>query len=821
MAIFSALGWLLTAPETLKAFTTAGVKDHLPLILAQMLVVGLVMLAARLYRRHWPLYLEPWLAFMPVNLYLVGYGARWLGQALSQSQFCFVWLGLGLVHLVAAARLDRAKVRYAHGVYLGGYLLVLLAILFTLPDPVALVWTLGIGLVVAAGSAVLVHLNRHHTWADLVQAIFRQPESLGRSVLRNTFVWFMAWLLPVWSVLLLRQFNVGYGFEWLGVSLVAVVYLGLGVRLGRLEVGYGWPFHSAAQFFTLLSLISGVPLTGTVLFGQFVAGTPLAVEVQRVWATVLLQGVVVAFYAASAWVYRRGLLAHLASWLVVAPYTLAWVGAAPELSLAQFGLVWTGLVVGLLVVGAGLDQRRTAQPVAFGHGPYLVGYVLAGLALAWSIPDRLTHLYVLAVGIAVALVSHGLVHLGRHHTYEDFIGLMRLKSGTVTHRAARTVFLFLAVYAFPVWLVQLLTYHELPLAWRGLALALVAPLYVAAGLAVGRMKVEYTWPLYSAGYALTAIGAMVAFDNELLAIYVLALDAVVYVVSAYIFRRTFWLYLSTTLVPAIALLVLHYNQALSAPWVAGVFMGLAFLYFGLGQWFNRLSYNVTTTAGVASYALPCYVPGYLLSAVALAAASSDRSLALAIYPLGVLLYGLSARMFREALFLYPAAWLVAVPYYLGLTLSPLPPVWYGLGWLPLMVGYIALGRRVWRQTPPASGGGWSILTTLTQPAMPFYLLAYVLSVGMIILSRSDALVLSLAFTAAAALYLASAALFRRATWLYPGLLAGAPGLNGRMHDSPRRFGRLPGPTLPGSYLVHGLAWGLVQPPFSDGQTSTN
>jgi hypothetical protein len=41
-----------------------------------------------------------------------------------------------------------------------------------------------------------------------------------------------------------------------------------------------------------------------------------------------------------------------------------------------------------------------------------------------------------------------------------------------------------------------------------------------------------TWATYSAGYALTAIGAMISFGDERLAIYVLILNAIVYAVSA-------------------------------------------------------------------------------------------------------------------------------------------------------------------------------------------------------------------------------------------------------------------------------------------------
>ncbi|MCP4515313.1 MAG: hypothetical protein GY824_08820, partial [Delftia sp.] len=253
------------------------------------------------------------------------------------------------------------------------------------------------------------------------------------------------------------------------------------------------------------------------------------------------------------------------------PYTLAWIVFGPPLAPTQFAWPWTGWAALLLALGFALDRVH----VRYAHGPYLAGYVLAGFALAWSVPERLTNLYTLAADIGLALALHVLMHRERHRSFDDFIRLFWRKPGTVARRAARTAFLFFAAYAFPVWLAQLLTYHDVPLAWRGLALALTAPIYIAFGLALRRIKSEYTWPLYSVGYALTALGVMITYDDLALAIYVLALDALVYAVSAYIFRQPFWLSLSSVLVPVIGWLTLHHNEAFSAPWVSGMLIVLA------------------------------------------------------------------------------------------------------------------------------------------------------------------------------------------------------------------------------------------------------
>jgi hypothetical protein len=753
------LGLLLTVEGTALAFMGKQVENHLPLILAQALAVALTILAARLYRSRWPLYLEPWLALFPVTLFCVGY--------VTPSQFGVAWAVLGLAHLSIAVLLDRASERYAHGLHLGGYALNLLAILWTLTDLGALFWTLGLGLVAASGSALLVHLNQHRTWDELVTLLFAQAPDTTRTAIRGAFLWLAAWPFPPWCVLLLRQLDIVNRYQWLGLAAPPLLLLGLALRLRRVERTYAWPLHTAAQYHTGLGLLISTPLTARILDGYLAGRHHLPSDTPDAPAFILVQVLAVTLYAASAWAFKQRFFAHLAAWLSLLPCTLGWMVYGPALDSAQFSWVWIGWATVLLGVGYALDRK----PVRYAHGPYLAGYLLGSLALLWSVQTLHACLYTLAATIALALISHLLVHYGRHRSFDDGINFIWRGQNTVAQRATRAVFFFFAVYAFPLWLTLLLTYHEVSLAWRGLALVLLAPLYVACGLAVRRANPTYAWPLYSAGYALSAIGALLTLGDEQMTIYALALDAVLYALSAYVFRQPFWLYLSNALVPVIALLTLHYNQTLSAPWVAGTFMGLAFLNFGAGQWFDWRHRKTQTRQGIAPFALPFYAPGYLLSVIALAVAGEEKILALAIYSAGVGLYALSAWAFRQALFLYPAAWLAAVPYYLGMTLMPLSPPYYGLGWLPLVVTYLALGRLAFHKTPLGIRDSQTFLAALPHPAMPFYLLAYALSVGMMALSWREPLILALAFAAGAAVYLASAALFRLPAWLYPGLIA--------------------------------------------------
>jgi hypothetical protein len=221
----------------------------------------------------------------------------------------------------------------------------------------------------------------------------------------------------------------------------------------------------------------------------------------------------------------------------------------------------------------------------------------------------------------------------------------------------------------------------------------------------------------------------------------------------------------------IVLVTLHHNQALTAPWVAGLFMGLAYAYLIAGRWLTaRRGASGRTATGFAPMAAPFVACAYLLGPIALAVATGERGLALAVFSAGVVFYAFSAWTFREVLFLYPAAWLAAVPYYLALTLTRLPPEWLGLGWLPFIVACVGLGRFVFHKSPLAVGSLRGALGALGRACTPFYLLAYALSISMVVISQHAAWPLTLALAAAAALYFGSAPLFRRAAWLYPALL---------------------------------------------------
>ena len=818
------IGVLVTLPFTVKAFQgkislTGNQSDGLAAILLQWLAVGYYALFAWALRKRKIYYIFPYiasaLAFIPYTLGWVFYSRQILQHALTQAEFGIVWGVLALAMLALAVDRDQParsrgvvvetekRLKYAHGLYFTGYGIITFALLWTLSLQKGMMlsplfWVLSLGLIISIASAILTHLNLHHTWDDLLRVFFKSKESELYSIIRSLFIRITVWVFPLWVHLLLRQFEIIYALTWLGYVLSALLLLGLAVWIRKIDKVYATPFYLASQFYIIYAL-----LVSRGFFVTFWQAEKIA-EKDRLTALaiVILQSVAVIFYAASAWVFyakksissrasfgeavsdpQKGIasaivpphnagkfklyyiFSYIASALAFFPYTLAWDLYSPPATYPQYAWAWMGLAGTLLLFGYLLDRGWQVKVHArYAHGAYFVGYALIALSIYQSASEYLSGLYTLGGAILLTLISQLLVHYKKHHAFADFIDFWWRKK-TILRRVAQTFFLFFAVYTMPVWLVQLLTYNQVELARRGFILALLAPAYLAMGLVARRARREYTWAFFSAGYALTVIGAMIAFNDLKMAIAVLVLDAAVYAVSAYIFKEALWLYLTTILVPIISLLSLHYTDNLNASPVSKIFMGMAFLYLLIGWIFdNQVRPHLPKGGKISAFALPFYAPAFALSTIAIATASSERSLAILIYLLGVLFYIISIKLFDKILFLYPAVWLFAVPYYLLMTLIPnLDARWYGLGWLPLIIFYILIGRFVFHKKPIKS-------PILAHPAMPFYLLGYALSLSLVALSATDSLAFTLAFATGAILYFVSSGMFRKPAWFYPGLL---------------------------------------------------
>lgn len=748
----------------LQQISAADLQAFIAQTLVQLATVVFYSAWARMKSQRFFAHVAAW-----VSMLLFTSGVLIVLPALTAQIMVVAWAAWAAALMLIGFGLDRlpeGSARHAHGPYFAGYALATFALLVSTQERWLSIIVLGIFILLMSLSAVAVHYRQHRTWDDVVR-IFGSHETMTARVVRSAFLWPVAWLFPIWCGLILIQLEVQVAFRWLAFSIPALLYLLLGTWLAKREVAYSWPFSAAAQLFGLVALFASI--NRVIAIGWGVAGGLSAphISASDLLETIgqgLVLGTVVAFHAAWAGVKRQRFFAYVAAALSILPFT-SFMACLPGISAQAIVISWAAWAAILMLVGLLLDRSKP-DTLRHAHGPTPVAYALATFALLVSIQDIWLNILVLGLCILLAAWASLALHFGYQRSWDDFVNFFWRKD-TLVRRGARLLPLFFAAYALPVWLMQLEVHYNLSLAWRGVSLALLAPLYIACGLALRRANRDYTWPFYSAGYPLTALGAMIAFDDQRLAIYVLILDIVVYAVSALIFRQPFWLYLATCLTPVTVLVALQYNQRLSSEWVAWIYTALGLAYFGLGQLVER---RKPEPGGVAPFAMPLYLPGYLLSAVALALASGDRSLALRVYPANLVLFALSAWRFREPLFLYPTTWLSIVPYYLfAITYFTIPSEWQGLVWLPLIVLLIGLGRFVFHKRPLDLKTPRAILNALAHPAIPFYSIAYALTVNMVLASRWNPTTLTVALAIATLLYLASALLFRHPAWLYPTL----------------------------------------------------
>ena len=751
----------------------------LPLLLAQGTLAVASILSAGLFRKHWLIIPFPFLAWLTVTVFFAGYSATLFGSALSTAQYALVWAGLALLFQALAAWLGLARLlgiqHLDDWIWFAGYGLSSLTVIWTNSDLQILVWSLAGWIVGMAGSAVLHHKQLHRAWENWTRIIINTIHPMLKDV---TLITLAVAPVPLWWGILLTTLDAPLGMIWFGVAGAALATIGLAALLKPLNARYSPPLNLIAHGYTLVSLLVCLPANARLLSigTRAEVGSPQFLDDL---GFVLVQTAGVAVYAFWAALKRRRFFSLIAASLSFLPYTLAWIIFQAPLSTAQFAWVWLGLAVLLLGLAFGLDRRT----VRHSHSLYAVGYVLVLFSLLWSFQERVANLVALGVIIGLSLFFQWVEHNGRHLTWNDLHRWLN-PSGDRTvavFRILRSAFLWIAAVLVPVGLAQLLSHFDVPLAWRGVSLALIAPLYVAAGLGARRLRDDYAWPLYGVGYLLSALGAMVSFENEALSIYVLLLNTVLYGVSALIFNQPFWLYLATGLAPITALLTLHYNHLLISNWVASILMIFAWVYFVTGQMIQRSTRKLISKTGeIARMAGPFFLLAFVLSATALAVGSGERLLAIWMYLLGVALYGLAAWFFREALFLYPASWLAVVPYFLVMSMTALDPIWYGLGWLPLIIGYLMIGRLVFHRRPVFEDhSDRSLLQRtgfLAHPAVPFYLVVYGLIVNMIVLSAQDARLFTAALVAATLLYFVSARIFRHPAWFYPALLCAHMGL---------------------------------------------
>ncbi|HNT75264.1 MAG TPA: hypothetical protein PKH77_09615 [Anaerolineae bacterium] len=500
---------------------------------------------------------------------------------------------------------------------------------------------------------------------------------------------------------------------------------------------------------------------------------------RQLWAVAGLL-LITGLYALSARLFRRARFVTFAAILVFAPWTiltdLGWF-TSYRLTTPGFAASWVALAWVLFLLNR---LARRFAPDAYALPLRVVAHVLLPLALLWGIADAETSR--VTMGMAVAYYA-----LAAWLDYWD----ARRASRASTLRLTR--FAYPALGLIPVWCVHLLAWH-LPQARHELYGWLLMP-FGALGLAAGhwlrkvycssgsadqrisesadqresesadqridaphnpqltihnsalstqssalstqssvlspqssalspQSSVLFGLPAYLTGYLSVIVGTLLTAHIAGLLTAMLLYDALLLLLSAYVFRDAVWDY------PAAGLAALSLLIALNEAGTPGNrhgwwLIGLAALYFALAWLLRRIKLDAYAAAPLAV--------GFVVLALGLPPSSEDQIGALWGYGSAALLYGVTAFWLKQPLLLMAASGLAVVPYVVSLQRSIILPEYYGLMLLPGAVVALALGRWLdawrgaWRDFPWTQPARWPaafVDRVLGWWALPFYTLGF-------------------------------------------------------------------------------------------------
>ena len=159
-------------------------ENYLPLILAQIAVVLLAIVFTRGYIKNaGHSSSRPFIAFLPATLLFIACGKQIVGQPLATRNT----RGCGQAGIITSwwgVIVDRAKIRYAHGLYLGGY--VLSRGLCGVPSSNARLLSGLWAVDLAQRSRAFSSFRNTQTW-DESSACYCKSRSFAPTITRNTF----------------------------------------------------------------------------------------------------------------------------------------------------------------------------------------------------------------------------------------------------------------------------------------------------------------------------------------------------------------------------------------------------------------------------------------------------------------------------------------------------------------------------------------------------------------------------------------------------------------------------------------------------------
>ena len=489
-------------------------------------------------------------------------------------------------------------------------------------------------------------------------------------------------------------------------------------------------------------------------------------RIQQTWAAAGLV-IISALYALSARLFGKARFVWFSVIVLFLPWTLltnlGWFTDYKS-TLPDFAISWT--VLGWLLFLLTLFMERRA-PLAYIMPLKTAVHVLLPFSMLWAIANTEASLYTLGLSIVLYVVSAWLNHKEAKQS-ERKVSLLEA-----------TKFFYPALGLIPLWSVYWLDYLS-PAARHeqfGLLLLAFGALGLLAGQRLERVAPHPTWrraygfPAYLTGYLSIIVGTMlVAHLPDGLAL-ALLYDALLMVVSAWLFRSSLWLHPGTALT---ALSLLTAMQVANIPierqgwWL----IGLAGMYL-LTAWILR-------RIGLIPHSSALIIMGFLLIALGLPPSSLDQIGAIWGYGAAALLYASSAFWLRQPILLIPACVLIIVPYAGLLQRSAIPPEFYGWSLFPGALFALYLGWSLDQRLGAWTGFPWNrpslwlaelARRSLNWWALPLYTLGLSLATAAPLFTDAHPEIIALNFILLAAFYGWAVYRFRLRFWLLMALLS--------------------------------------------------
>ena len=458
---------------------------------------------------------------------------------------------------------------------------------------------------------------------------------------------------------------------------------------------------------TLPLLVGGYVAAATALvLASYDLATPVGHEAEAI----AIFSVLCAGAAASAFLRRSEVFAHVAAWLFPVPFFVAAshgfifdIEFRPEqhaLSLVLFAPFY-------LAIGIILDRVKGS----YSRAPYAAAYGATIVAMVWSSSDTEVAFQVMGVALAVYVVSAIQEYRGQHPVLARSAGQAAAWTPQLLQRARRlflspnaeveplperigeenygSIFVFLTAILLPIWASLGLDLLETSYSYYGLVYAFLALAYVAFGVLVRSSRPSYAKLTLAFGYVLSIAGPAVAFPRgamtaELEGVFIgtLGISGMLYAASAVAFRKSWLLYPVAVGLPTILALLLYQPGINLGTDLSGrnvsydLFVGPAVAALGLLytmippiRTVLRGAQTPEETYRPSEYALPFYHSGHLLVVSGMVMAgllaigerhdigvTSPTAIPLLVaMSIAAVQYAASAWVHRQGLWVYPAA----------------------------------------------------------------------------------------------------------------------------------------------------------------------